>query len=48
MPAMWEKLTKPPGFSGRDLRAASTLLVLNHHAPLLALTLEELVVSETL
>jgi hypothetical protein len=48
MPPMWNKFLKPPGFSGRDLRAASTLLVLNHHAQLLALTMEELVVSETL
>jgi hypothetical protein len=45
MPSMWNKLTKPPGFSGRDLRATSILLVLNHHAELLALTVEELVVS---
>jgi hypothetical protein len=37
MPPMWNKFSKPPGFSGRDLRAASTLLVLNHHAQLLVL-----------
>jgi hypothetical protein len=48
MSPMWNKLQKPPGFLGRDLRVALTLLALNHHALLLALTMEELVVSETL
>jgi hypothetical protein len=32
LPLMWNKISKPPRLSGRDLRATSTLMVLNHHA----------------
>jgi hypothetical protein len=45
---MWNKLAKPTGLSGRDLKAASMLLVLSHHAQLLGFTVEELVESEAL
>jgi hypothetical protein len=43
LPLMRNKMSKPPGLSGMDLRAASTLMVLNHHAQLLDFTMEVLV-----
>jgi hypothetical protein len=48
LPPLWNKLTKLTGLSGRDLKAASMLLVLNYHPQLLGYSVEDLVDSETL